>query len=67
MPFYRFEELQQETISPHYSTAFGGTVRRVAARLEEFAERLRRMRGQRPDSDREAEEERNREAEGPRA
>lgn len=27
MPFYRFEELEQETISPHYSTAFGGTVR----------------------------------------
>ncbi len=27
MPFYRFEELTQETISPHYSTAFGGTVR----------------------------------------
>lgn len=26
MPFYRFEELGQETISPHYSTAFGGTV-----------------------------------------
>src|SRR5437016_13120981 len=26
MPFYRFEKLPQETISPHYSTAAGGTV-----------------------------------------
>src|SRR5437879_3045893 len=26
MPFYRFETLPQETISPHYSTAVGGTV-----------------------------------------
>lgn len=26
MPFYRFEELAQEVISPHYSTAHGGTV-----------------------------------------
>jgi quercetin dioxygenase-like cupin family protein len=26
MPFYRFEGLPQETISPHYSTAAGGTV-----------------------------------------
>ncbi len=26
MPFYRFEELPQETISPHYSSAKGGTV-----------------------------------------
>ncbi len=26
MPFYRFEELSQEVISPHYSTAHGGTV-----------------------------------------
>jgi len=33
---------------------------RVAARLEEFAERLRRMRGQRPESEREGEDDRNR-------
>ena len=26
MPFYRFEGLPQETISPHYSSAAGGTV-----------------------------------------
>ncbi len=26
MPFYRFEELPQETISPHYSSATGATV-----------------------------------------
>ncbi len=26
MPFYRFEQLPQETISPDYSTAAGGTV-----------------------------------------
>ncbi|TMI84748.1 MAG: cupin domain-containing protein [Bacillati bacterium ANGP1] len=26
MPFYRFEQLKQETISPDYSTAAGGTV-----------------------------------------
>ncbi len=26
MPFHRFEALPQETISPHYSTAAGGTV-----------------------------------------
>lgn len=26
MPFYRFEQLPQETISPEYSTAAGGTV-----------------------------------------
>jgi quercetin dioxygenase-like cupin family protein len=26
MPFYRFDELPQETISPDYSTAAGGTV-----------------------------------------
>jgi len=26
VPFYRFEKLPQETISPHYSTAAGGTV-----------------------------------------
>ncbi|MDR7591264.1 MAG: hypothetical protein QN151_10965, partial [Armatimonadota bacterium] len=34
---------------------------RVAARLEEFAERLRRMRGQRAEPEREGEEDRNRE------
>lgn len=32
MPFYRFEGLPQETISPHYSTAFGGTV--TGAKIE---------------------------------
>lgn len=26
MPFYRFELRPQETVSPHYSTATGGTV-----------------------------------------
>jgi len=26
VPFYRFEALPQETVSPHYSTATGGTV-----------------------------------------
>lgn len=26
MPFYRFEDLAQETISPHYSSARGATV-----------------------------------------
>jgi quercetin dioxygenase-like cupin family protein len=26
MPFYRFDQLKQETISPDYSTAAGGTV-----------------------------------------
>jgi quercetin dioxygenase-like cupin family protein len=26
VPFYRFDELPSETISPHYSTATGGTV-----------------------------------------
>lgn len=26
MPFHRFEALPQETVSPHYSTAAGGTV-----------------------------------------
>lgn len=32
MPFFRFETLPQETISPHYSTAFGGTV--TGAKIE---------------------------------
>jgi quercetin dioxygenase-like cupin family protein len=32
MPFYRFEELPQEIISPHYSSAFGGTV--TGAKIE---------------------------------
>ncbi len=32
MPFYRFDELPSETISPHYSTAAGGTV--TGAKIE---------------------------------
>jgi len=32
VPFYRFDELPSETISPHYSTAAGGTV--TAAKID---------------------------------
>ena len=46
MPFYRFEELPQEVISPHYSTAFGGTV--TGSKIEVGLYRMRAGTGAQP-------------------